>query len=404
MMAQIRILSVNSIVHILMKLTLKRKRRAPAGGSVRVPPPLFRVDREQRIWRLCRVELTLRGQHIRTVCGNISRRGTYVWTKTLPTVGEVVELAITLAPAVVVRVLARVAHVMTPEAAAALGRRPGAGFHFIEQGTPACAAIGGMLEQATDDVATPPVASRVLVADDNTRFLDRLATALSCAGFEVATALDGVAALEACQTGAPSLVIATDTLPLLDGWALAERMRDPIARHELALLLLSDCEADVARLAEHGLDPAIHWCRKPFTDDELCSRVRELAHGVVAQPPPGLRVSLSELALGTVLAFLERERKSGVATARHGGATVRLHIGAGRIVGVEAPGSPEPYAKLLEMLDWDDGELEFRACEVSASDDVDCSISRLLFEHASLAEDRDTAVRSVDTLVRACIS
>src|SRR5215813_9329146 len=77
---------------------------------------------------------------------------------------------------------------------------------------------------------------------------------------------------------------------------------------------------------------------------------------------------------------------------------------AGRIVGVEAPGSPEPYAKLLEMLDWDDGELEFRACEVSASDDVDCSISRLLFEHASLAEDRDTAVRSVDTLVRACIS
>ena len=389
----------------MVRIGRRRKRRtaAPPAPAERVTPSLRRVERERRVARICPVCFEWRGARVRAVAGNLSRGGIFVRTSTPPPAGEVVELTVTLSRQLEALLLARVVHVLTPEVAAALGRRPGAGFHFVERGTPARQAIAQVVDRAVAgtprSAALLPRACRVLVAEDNCRLLDRLVTALGGAGFTLETALDGAAAFSACETRLADVVVASDTLPILDGWALAKRLAQPIARGEVTFVLMSDGAPDAARLAEHGLDGARNWLQKPFTDDDLCERLRRIAGALASQlPRPSLSMGLEELALGTLLAFFEREQKSGIVVVTHQAERVPIHIRTGRIVNVEAgaksPSEADVRAKLHEVLDWEDGELEFRAQEVPEGDVINCAVSRLLFDHARLFDERDTQVRS----------
>jgi CheY-like chemotaxis protein len=233
-----------------------------------------------------------------------------------------------------------------------------------------------------------------LVADASSRLLDRLATTLGDMGIAVFTAPDGAAAFALCQEHRPELVLLGENLPLMDSWAVTAQLDGAIRAGEVTVLLLSEAPPDHRSLREHPLDPALHWLGKPFTDGELQTRVRALL--ATRTPPPHLRVRLDEMSLGTMLAFFEREQKSGIITAARGNERMSVGISGGRIARVAAD---DPRGALHAMLDWDEGELEFRACEMPPSNVIDCSISRFLLDHARLLEERETAVRSFDDLL-----
>ena len=65
---------------------------------------------------------------------------------------------------------------------------------------------------------------RVLLVDDNRDALEMLAAALAMAGFAVATAGDGVAALDVAREFDPDVAILDIGLPLIDGYALASHL------------------------------------------------------------------------------------------------------------------------------------------------------------------------------------
>lgn len=114
----------------------------------------------------------------------------------------------------------------------------------------------------------------VLVVDDDAHIREVIAFALRRAGFEVATANDGAAALERIEREAPELLILDILMPELDGLEVCRALRagPPSTRH-LPILFLSSKDDEVDRIVglELGADDYIG---KPFSPRELVARVK----------------------------------------------------------------------------------------------------------------------------------
>lgn len=112
---------------------------------------------------------------------------------------------------------------------------------------------------------------RVLVVEDEARIESFLRRALESCGFEVASAFDGQAALEACRREAYDLVLLDLLLPNLDGFSFLEQVHELRPEQEvLVLSALSDVESKV-RCFELG---AGDYVTKPFALAELIARIR----------------------------------------------------------------------------------------------------------------------------------
>jgi len=109
-------------------------------------------------------------------------------------------------------------------------------------------------------------------------------------------------------------------------------------------------------------------------------RTREGAH---------LSGSLSEVALPSLLAFLELERSSGVLAIEQDSNKAAVFVQDGRILDVEsgAPAS-SPIESLADLLDWPEGAFEFSFQVVERDDAVGQSTTAVLMECARISDER----------------
>ena len=70
------------------------------------------------------------------------------------------------------------------------------------------------------------MANRILVADDDRAIREAVARALELEGYEVLTAADGVAALEAVAAQRPDAVVLDVMMPTLDGLGVCRALRN----------------------------------------------------------------------------------------------------------------------------------------------------------------------------------
>ena len=119
-----------------------------------------------------------------------------------------------------------------------------------------------------------PAAETILLVDDSDALRAVLCEMLEGAGYRVLPARNGLEALQISQTfpGRLDLVIADILMPLMDGLALAEKLRQ---KRPIRLLLMS---GDPAALGRASAQPprGTLVLQKPFTQDELLSTVREI--------------------------------------------------------------------------------------------------------------------------------
>jgi len=115
----------------------------------------------------------------------------------------------------------------------------------------------------------------VLVVDDDSHIRDVICFALRRAGFGVAEAADGEAALTRIQRDKPDLVILDILMPELDGLEVCRTVRnEPVAGvGNVPILFLSSKDSEVDRVVglELGADDYIS---KPFSPRELVARVK----------------------------------------------------------------------------------------------------------------------------------
>ncbi len=114
--------------------------------------------------------------------------------------------------------------------------------------------------------------ARVLIAEDDTAVREFVSRALTLGGHEVATANDGLEALDALDGEAFDLLVTDIVMPNLDGIALALKVAKDYPR--MPVLLMTGYAAE--RQRAHNLDVLIHdVIIKPFTLDQICAAAEE---------------------------------------------------------------------------------------------------------------------------------
>ncbi|SIT90846.1 two-component system, OmpR family, response regulator [Yoonia rosea] len=112
----------------------------------------------------------------------------------------------------------------------------------------------------------------ILVADDDTQIRDVVRIALTQAGFGVAEAPDGRAALEKAESLRPDLIILDIGMPEMDGLEVCRTLR---RTSEVPILFLTAHADEIDRVVglELGADD---YVAKPFSPRELVARVRAI--------------------------------------------------------------------------------------------------------------------------------
>jgi DNA-binding response OmpR family regulator len=115
----------------------------------------------------------------------------------------------------------------------------------------------------------------VLCADDDEDILSLVSLRLQRAGYEVATAPDGDAAVEVARARRPALAVLDVMMPKRTGYEVLAELRSDDTLREMKVILLSARvqEGDVARGFEAGADA---YLAKPFKAQDLVTKVQEL--------------------------------------------------------------------------------------------------------------------------------
>lgn len=129
---------------------------------------------------------------------------------------------------------------------------------------------------------------KVLIADDDAQLVRALGVTLGARGYDVVTARDGRAAIDAVITERPDIVMLDLGMPRLDGIGVLEGIR---SWSQVPVLVLSGRtdSTDKVDALDAGADD---YVTKPFQMDELLARLRALGRRrtAVVESAPTTRI------------------------------------------------------------------------------------------------------------------
>ena len=122
---------------------------------------------------------------------------------------------------------------------------------------------------------------RILVVDDEPRYVWTMQVNLEARGYKVLVARDGQAAVELAARGEPDLIILDIKMPGMDGYEACWRIRE---FSTVPIIMLTALAEDANKV--EGLDMgADDYVTKPFSADELLARVRSILRRVEFSEP-----------------------------------------------------------------------------------------------------------------------
>ncbi len=114
---------------------------------------------------------------------------------------------------------------------------------------------------------------KILIVDDNSELLELLRLGLKDAGFNVATAPDGLEALRRARSVCPDLIVLDLVLPELDGFAVCEALKRDQQTAGIPIIVLTGLNSQFTRYA--GLESgANEYVTKPVSPSHLVSRIQ----------------------------------------------------------------------------------------------------------------------------------
>lgn len=114
------------------------------------------------------------------------------------------------------------------------------------------------------------MAKRILIVDDEPRYLRLLEANLNTEGYLVVTAADGLKALDAFSAQTVDLILLDIMMPRLDGFGVCQRIRE-FSNVPIIILTAKGEEHDRVKGLDLGADD---YLVKPFSATELLARVR----------------------------------------------------------------------------------------------------------------------------------
>ena len=127
-----------------------------------------------------------------------------------------------------------------------------------------------------------PRGIRILVTDDEPRYVRAIQVNLEASGYNVLTARDGAAAVELAAIERPDLIILDIRMPEMDGYEACRRIREFSMVPIIMLTALAE-DADKVKGLDIGADD---YVAKPFSAEELLARVRAVLRRVEVSERP----------------------------------------------------------------------------------------------------------------------
>jgi pilus assembly protein CpaE len=152
-----------------------------------------------------------------------------------------------------------------------------------------------------------PMAARILIVDDDPHVQRLLSYTLRQEGFDASVAPDGAEALRLWESQRPDLVILDIMLPKVDGYVVAERIREQESGSTHVPIIMLTAEGDVEQRVRGLRAGADDYIMKPFHPAELLARIRSLLARFAPED-----VTAAHVPLGHVITFYGA--KGGVGT------------------------------------------------------------------------------------------
>lgn len=135
----------------------------------------------------------------------------------------------------------------------------------------------------------------ILVVEDEPTIAEAVASRLRSEGYDVSVVGDGPAAVDACASLRPDLVVLDIGLPGFDGLEVCRRIQTH-RRIPVVMLTARDDEADMLVGLGVGADD---YLMKPFSPRELVARIKAVLRRAADAPAAG-GVELGDLAIDTL--------------------------------------------------------------------------------------------------------
>lgn len=132
------------------------------------------------------------------------------------------------------------------------------------------------------------MAKKVLVVDDEKAILRLLEINLARAGYEVATAYNGIEAMEKIGKQTPDFIILDIVMPAMDGYQmLAKLQSDP--RHKDIPVIILTAKAQDADIAKGWRSGVAAYITKPINVDHFVTMLQRMEqfmdNGAASTPP-----------------------------------------------------------------------------------------------------------------------
>ena len=210
--------------------------------------------------------------------------------------------------------------------------------------------------------------TRILVVDDEANVQRLLQYTLKQAGYTVTIAGDGQEALRLWGAESPELILLDVSLPKLDGYAVAERIRaEEGGRHHVPIIMLT-AEKEVEQKVRGLRAGADDYLVKPFHQAELLARMRSLlarfgaTEGALTKPPLGRMIAFygakggvgaTTVAINTAIALHQDHDRKVVlvdGVLQFGDHRVFLDLGPDRKSITDAVQAPTVDADLMKSI------------------------------------------------------
>ena len=120
---------------------------------------------------------------------------------------------------------------------------------------------------------------KILLVEDNEMNRDMLSRRLIRRGYNVIIAVDGESGLALARSEAPSLILMDMSLPILDGWEAARRLKAAPATHRIPVIALTAhaMSSDRDKALAAGCDD---YDTKPIELERLLAKIEALLGAV----------------------------------------------------------------------------------------------------------------------------
>ncbi len=242
------------------------------------------------------------------------------------------------------------------------------------------------------------MAHKVLVVDDEPKWLRIVDLYLRGQGYEVTTTLSGQEAIEKVRQDRPDVVVADISMPGMDGYELCRVLRSDAATRTIPFIFLTGRDDDTDRLKARKIG-SDDYLTKPCPLERLAQSVDTLMDRInQAKKIPlgqvGLSGKIEEVDLLDLIQTLELDQKTGALVLSHGERTGTLYFRDGVIVDADIR-SPKREEPLFVLLGWKTGNYLFLPDALPDRMPITASLANLLLQDFRTMEAHEQKAQGV---------